>query len=128
MIHPILDRYYTKLFFRDRVFSLFFVAGLLAHAAQWILLFLAFDTIYSPDKAYITLHYKIIFGTDFVAQWFSIFLVPLVGLAVFIINALISRTLYNIDKRLAIACMATAFFVNAVLLWALYLLLQVNLY
>ncbi|MBI4600229.1 hypothetical protein HY732_04920 [Candidatus Uhrbacteria bacterium] len=127
MLHPLLDTWYTRAFFRDHLFFGISSAALFAHAAVWLLLFLGFDTIYTSDREYITLHYKILFGTDFVAQWFVIFLVPLVGLFVLIVNFILERTLYHIERRLAYALAAAALAVNSILIFALYLLLQVNL-
>jgi hypothetical protein len=128
MIHPLLDACYTRAFFRDRLLCIVSILGLAAHAALWFLLFLGFDTVYSSDREYITLHYKVLFGADSVAQWFFIFLLPLGGLAVVFINFVLARALYHIDRRYSIALQAVSCAANAVLIAALYFLLQVNLY
>lgn len=128
MIHPLLDTVYTKTFFRDRFFFSIFSFGVMAHGVLWILLFLGFDTLVTSDTQYITLHYRVLFGTDFVAQWFSIFFIPFVGLLVGCVNYTLARTLYNIEHRLAYALEWAALAVQGILIFALYLLLQINLY
>ncbi len=128
MIHPLLDAVYTRAFFRDRLFFIVFFLGCLLHAVLWTLLFLGFDTLATSDTQYITLHYKILFGTDFVAQWFSLFLVPLCGFLILGINYFLGRTLYHIERRFSIALAAAALAVQVILVFSLYLLLQVNLY
>lgn len=128
MLHPILDTAYTRAFFRDRLLFLISLAGIFTHGALWLLLFLGFDTIYTPDREYITLHYKILFGTDFVGQWFSIFLVPFTGMIVLGVNFFLARTLYHIEHRLAYVLVSASFAVQGMLVFALYLLLQINLY
>lgn len=128
MLHPILDTAYTRAFFRDRLLFLLSLAGIGMHGALWVLLFLGFDTIYTPDREYITLHYKILFGTDFVGQWFSVFLVPLTGMIVLAVNFFLARTLYHIEHRLAYVLVSASFVVQGILVFALYLLLQINLY
>ncbi len=98
------------------------------HGLLWILLILGLDTFRSGDREYIILHYKIFFGTDFVARWFSIYLLPLVGLAVLGVTIFLQGAVYHIERRLAYALSFTALLVQALLLVGLALLIQINLY
>jgi len=126
MLPGALNSLYTKIFLRDR--TLFILAGItaLVHGLIWFLLFLGFDTLYSPDREYITLHYNSVFGADFVARWFTIFLIPLCGLVLVGINMFIGYRVYNINKHLTYTCALTALVVNILLLTALQLLLRAN--
>ena len=128
MLHPTIDTFYTKVFFRDRLLFFLSCGGMVVYGALLLLLSLGFDTLYTSDREYITLHYKILFGTDFVAQWFYIFLIPLAGVVVFALNFFVGRVLYNIERNLTYASMAVALLVQGLLFFGLILLLQVNLY
>lgn len=126
MIHPRLDAFYTKFFLRDRQFFLLFAGAVGVNALIWTLLALGLDTFRPSDTEYITLHYKIIFGTDFIARWETIFLIPGLGVFFIAVNMVVGRSMYHIQKTLSNALMLTALFGNVVLFFALYLLLRVN--
>lgn len=54
----------------------------------WLLLLFAVR----PSAETVTLHYTIYFGVDRVGAWYQLFLVPLAGLIVFAVNAVLSAT------------------------------------
>lgn len=126
MLPKPLDFLYTKLFLRDRIIFILSSATAIMHAAIWFLLFLGFDNVYSPDREYITLHYNSVFGTDFVARWFTIFLIPVCGLVFALINTFVGYRVYNLNKHLTYACSLTALIGTIFLFVALQLLLRMN--
>lgn len=121
-----LNSLYTKLFLRDRVIFIIASATVVVYGVMLFLLFLGFNDIYSADREYITLHYNSVFGTDFVARWFTIFLVPLCGFVIAGINTFVGYRIYNLNKHLTYACALTALVSNILLFCALQLLLRVN--
>lgn len=126
MIYRRFDTFYTKVFFRDRPFLLIGIGALCIHGLIWLLLILGFDTFRATDTEYITLHYRIIFGTDFIARWESIFLIPGLGAGMIVLNTMIARAIYHIGRIVSVALMSAACVGNALLLLVLYLLLQIN--
>lgn len=74
--------------------SLSFVVNIL------IWLWLAFRI--PPQSEQVFLHYNILFGVDFVGAWWNVYLLPLTGLFVFIVNFVIGWLLFNKDKFITI--------------------------
>ena len=127
MLNPALDTLYTKLFYRDRPLFLFFIGALALHFLIWILLFVFLDTFRSPETDYIALHAAVIVGTDYIARWESVFLVPALSVFLMICNTLLAGALIHLNKRLSRAFSATALCANGALVTALYLLYRINL-
>ena len=127
MLNPAIDASYTKFFYRDRLFLLFFIGACALHFLIWALLFVFFDTFRPPDTDYIALHAAVIVGTDYIARWESIFLLPALGGFLIVCNTLLAGALIHTNKRLSRALSLTALCGNGVLVYALYLLYRINL-
>ena len=120
------DAFYTKAFHRDRYFFLYTLGTLVMYILLWILLIAGLDTFRPSDTDYITLHYKIIMGTDFIARWETIFLLPAFAAFCIGVNTVLGHRLYHIQKTLMRMLAATSFGVTLVVFAALLLLLRIN--
>ncbi len=88
------DIYPFKLYFlAKRNIILFFISFLL-NTATWVWLF----TQIKPQEDYLFLHYNILFGVDYVGDWWKVVYVPATGLAIFMINMLLGWIFYGKDK------------------------------
>ena len=126
MMKQTIDALYTKLFYRDRPLFLFLCGAFALHFLTWGALFFFFDTFRPQDTDYIALHYSTVIGTDFIARWESIFLVPGLGTFLIVCNMLLGRQMMHVNKRLAHALALTALVGNGVLVYVFFLLYRIN--
>lgn len=126
MVPVRFDAIYTRLFFRDAPYFLCMSGALAVHFLLWAFVGLGLNTFRPSDTEYITLHYKIIFGTDFIARWESILLIPALGAFILICNGSVGRSMIRTNRARARAFAAVALCANVVLLLSLYLLYRVN--
>ncbi|MDO8571700.1 MAG: hypothetical protein Q7R79_03395 [bacterium] len=127
-LHPSLTQIYTVLFFRDRVFLLMTITTLIGNAALWVLLAWQFTVLYQPGRDYIALHYKVVFGVDWLGRWYYIFLIPVTGLVVFVLHYFLARRAYHYQKTIQHLLMIAAGACQIILFFSLYLIIQANLF
>lgn len=116
------------LFYRNKVLAHLYEAAALAHLAMWGILAANIQTVYQPKKEFITLHYKVGIGPDFVGPWYLILLFPLFGCAVLISHCALSRIMYRHDRFSSGALAVSALCLQGVISWALFLIIKANLF
>ena len=55
-----------------------------------------------PQDETLFLHYNILFGVDYVGEWWKVLFLPLTGLIIFIINFILGWFLFHKDKFISI--------------------------
>ena len=83
--------YPLKLYLTKRVNLLLLSSSFLLNTATWVWLFWEIK----PQKDPIFLHYNILFGVDYIGPWWQIIFLPLTGLLILLLNALIGWLLYH---------------------------------
>ncbi|MFH0988363.1 MAG: hypothetical protein V1763_03245 [Parcubacteria group bacterium] len=104
--------------------------GVLANLGAWILILIRLRPILSslpPDQSFIPLHYNIYFGVDLFGQWQRIFIMPGIGLAILIINAILALSLFNKKKMLAYLLTGIAGAIQIFVLIATVLVILINI-
>ncbi len=127
-MHPFFGRLYTQAFFRSPIFCIGTSLVILFNAAMWALLAVQFSTVYQPSGDFIALHYKVFVGVDLASDWYMIFSLPLFGLLAGVLNHALSFKLYHTYPFLMPFFIATSLCVQLILLFALSLIIQVNIY
>ncbi len=92
-----LDLYPLKLYFKKLYIGGFFGAGLLVNIGIWLTLWWKM----AGTEGDIFLHYNILFGVDLIGPVWKVYLVPILGLVILIINFLIGWFFYKQDKFIA---------------------------
>lgn len=90
--------YPIKLYFKYRFNLVMFVLALLINIANWLWILLRIR----PQDDLIFLHYNILFGVDYIGEWWRVYIIAITGLVIFITNFLIGWLLYNKDKFVSI--------------------------
>ncbi len=126
--HPAITSMYTTLFFRDRGFFLATLFAWLSHSVLWILLLWRFNIVYQGGRDYIALHYKVVFGVDWLGQWYSIFLLPMTGMIIIVTHYLLAKHSYHQQKTFVYLLMGSAIACQCVLVFALSLIIQANFF
>ncbi len=131
MLHPLIQKWNqleSWLFFRNKALFYLYGSACVVHIVMWGVFFANLQTIYQPTKEFITLHYKVGIGPDFVGPWYVILTIPLCAMIVLILNCFLGRLIYHNERFSAYTLAATALMVQLVCGWALYLIIKANLF
>ena len=115
--------YSPKLYFRDVWVSAPLVGAILVQIFLWWYLI----SNIRPEAGQIFLHYNIIFGVDLIGDWWKIYLIPLAGLLVILLNYFFSLMLYSVDKFLARLLSGWVLFFHLFLMIGIILLVRLNI-
>ncbi|MDD2757774.1 MAG: hypothetical protein PHD72_00150 [Patescibacteria group bacterium] len=115
--------YLLKVFFKDLWMMVPLAVAALAEVFMWAYVFISIR----PSGEQFFLHYNIIFGVDLVGEWWKILYLPLGGLLIILVNFTLAVLLYNTDRVLARLLAAFAGVFELFLVWAVYLIVNINL-
>ena len=93
-------------YFRNKVNAWLLALSLLANIANWVILAI----FIRPTDNNIILHYNVYFGVDMMGSWKSVFVLPSVGLALFLINFFLSKYFYRNKEKVASYILLIALF------------------
>jgi len=115
--------YLIKVFIKDPWIITPLITGLATQLFVWPYIFFQLG----QRSDYLFLHYNIIFGIDLVGPWWKILYLPLGGLAIIILNFILSLYIYNHDKLISRMLLFFAALFSLFLVWAVYLTVDINL-
>ncbi|MFA6383416.1 MAG: hypothetical protein WCX17_03260 [Parcubacteria group bacterium] len=97
--------FFAQEYFRSQIVVWLLILSLAANLADWISLRLFIKPVDFP----IILHYNVYFGVDMLGGWKQAFILPFLGLILFLINSCLSLYFYHQKERIAshILLMAT---------------------
>jgi hypothetical protein len=114
--------YPLKLYIKKTQNLILLCIGLVLNIASWVWLLLNIG----PHLGQVFLHYNILFGVNLVGPWYAVFALPLAGLCIIILNALLGWMLYKQDEFASYLLGGVSVFVNALLLISSALLVFLN--
>lgn len=79
-----------------------------------------------PQVDNIFLHYTVLYGVDFVGEWWRVFYVPLTGLVILLMNMIVGWMLFQRDKILTYMVLAMSVLCQIFLLVSVSLLVFLN--
>ncbi|MFA5127922.1 MAG: hypothetical protein WC457_02895 [Patescibacteria group bacterium] len=115
--------YLLKVFFKDPWVFVPLAISALAQVFMWPYIFFNLGT----QGGTLFLHYNIIFGVDYVGEWWRILIMPVVGLAFVIINFIAGIYTFNSDKLLSRILTVFTAVLELFLALAVYLIVDINL-
>lgn len=89
--------FFKRDYFQNRIVLWLLVISLLGNIVNWVI----FGIFIRPNDSNIILHYNVYFGVDVMGQWKLVFLLPAIGLALFLINLVLSIHFYTRKERIA---------------------------
>ena len=110
-----------RLFLKDRWIRLTFVPAFIASVLTLVLLFKFF-----PRADNTVLHYNVYFGIDLLGPWYNVFFLPLIGIGLTLINAVMAASIWRWDRIASYLLAIGAMVVVAVTTGAAGLLLYLN--
>lgn len=127
-IRHLVERVYVQWFHHNRFLVLSLFVGLVLNCGIWTLFLLKLGVLYQPERQFITLHYKVFYGVDFLGEWYYVLLMPLFALCVLFGNFFFARKIQSANSVLATMIMVAALAIQPIVAGALYLLIQINLF
>lgn len=92
-----LERFLVDDFFRNKIVIWLSIVSLCVNISEWIALFIYIKPVDFP----IIIHYNVYRGVDVMAGWQQVFILPLVGIILFIINFVLAYYFYGVKERIA---------------------------
>ncbi|MFA6098503.1 MAG: hypothetical protein WCV50_00295 [Patescibacteria group bacterium] len=83
-------------FFKSKANIIFFILQIAINCATSLYIYQNIK----PSEQPIYLHYNIYFGVDLIGNWYQMYILPLVGFIVILINAIITLFIYKKSKIL----------------------------
>lgn len=86
--------YSIKLYFKHWPNLIMLPLAFLLNLATWFWLLLQIK----PQTDPIFLHYNILFGVDYIGEWWKVLYLPIAGLFIFLVNGILGWVLFSKDK------------------------------
>lgn len=132
MIHDwmrdVVSHIYTRLYLRNLFFFISNVCAIIANGAIWTLILLTLPALKGQEGGIVYLHYKVIVGVDQVGDWYLLFTLPISGLAIIVANSFLARHISAAHPRLIVSLGSVTCVSQLLLLFAAYLIIQVNIF
>ena len=116
------DMYPIKLYIKHLPNLIMLPLGLLLNLASWVWLL----SQIKPQTDPIFLHYNILFGVDYIGDWWKVLYLPIAGLFIYLINTILSWVLFGKDKFAAQLLNFVSIFCQVFVLIAAALLVFLN--
>jgi len=111
-----------RFFFRDRIVYYSAIVAVIFIVAQVLLLQLNIK----PRSEPVSLHYTTYFGVDFIGAWYLLYLIPLLGFGLAILNLTLAFVFAKHDKLLSYILILTIIFALLLLTIHTALLIRIN--
>ena len=127
MILYSLAQFWQSTYRHDRFVQVSSIISLVANLVMWVLFFWKIRPFsYLTQFGAIPLHYNVYFGIDTFGQWYSVAVLPSIGLAVLLVNNALAYALFYKKKILSYFLLITQSLVNLILLIALFFIVLLN--
>ena len=117
-----ISRNFFKFFLKDRIIIANLIGSLIINASIWINLL----RIKKVDEM-IPLHYNVYFGIDYIGDWHKIFIIPIMGIIVLIVNFLLALLIYYKDKFISYILLFVVSFIQVILFLASLSVVWINI-
>ncbi|MFA6271490.1 MAG: hypothetical protein WC693_00085 [Patescibacteria group bacterium] len=107
---------------RNKIIGVALLIALFLNLGIWILLYMNIKP--SPDPVF--LHYNIYFGIDLIGDWYRIYIIPLSGLLIILVNYFVGVIMYSSKRILSYLIVIFTIPVNMFLALAAVLLAFIN--
>lgn len=102
-----LKYFFSQDFFRSSLVQWVIIGALLINAANWGLIAYFIRPVDFP----IILHYNVYFGVDVIGAWWQLYFLPLIGLVILSVNAVLGYLFYQQKERIVAHLLVLATFI-----------------
>ena len=110
-------------YWKNKIIMSIFALSCLANISLWTFLFKNQKSSELP----VILHYNLFFGVDYLGGYSEIYLIPIVGVIVIIINTALGYLLYERERLASYFLAFNILIIQLFLLFAGYLIIEINL-
>ncbi len=89
--------FFAQEFFRSRIAIWLLASSIFFNLADWLALYFFIQ----PADYPIILHYNVYFGVDVTGDWRRVYVMPAIGLFLFLVNFFLSIYFYRLKERIA---------------------------
>lgn len=89
--------FFHQEYFRNHIVAWLIIASFIANLASWLTIKIFLKPVDFP----IILHYNVYFGVDMVGDWRQTYWLPIIGLALFLVNLFLALHFYRQKERIA---------------------------
>ncbi len=89
-----------RLFLKDKIILINLIASLLILLSLFFLFIYKIGLSHTAEKQFL-LHYNIYYGIDWIGEWYKVFIYPLIGFIILIINFSLSIFFFEKEKFLS---------------------------
>ena len=116
-VYPIL------LFLKHKPNTVFLVVALVMHLFLW-----AYILWYiGPQDQQLFLHYTMFFGVDLIGSWYMVYIIPVGGLCLFLLNTVLAWFMFSVDRLASYFFLATTVGCHIFLGMAAYMVVFLNI-
>jgi len=105
-----LVKFFCQEYFHSGLIQWVLIGSLIVNVANWACI--AFFN--RPVDFPIILHYNVYFGVDVIGDWWQVYLMPLIGLLILLVNAILGYLFYQQKERIVAHLLMLASFVAQV--------------
>lgn len=116
------DIYPLKLYLKKKPNIVMISLSILINISTWVWLF----WFIRPQDDQIFLHYNILFGVDYVGEWWKIVYAPTSGLVIFLVNIILGWIFFSKDKFASYLLNAISVFCQVLILMAASVIVFLN--
>jgi hypothetical protein len=91
-----LQKFFSQEYFHSSLIQWVLIGSLVVNIGDWA--FIAF--FIRPVDFPIILHYNVYFGVDVIGDWWQIYFMPLIGLLILLVNAILGYLFYQQKERI----------------------------
>lgn len=102
-----LKMFFSQEFFHSSLVQWVVIAALVVNAANWAVVAYFIRPVDFP----IILHYNVYFGVDVIGAWWQIYFLPLIGLVIMTVNAVLGYLFYQQKERIVAHLLILATFI-----------------
>ena len=106
----------------NKIISVGVLVSILLNLGIWIVLYIYIKPSHGP----IYLHYNIYFGIDLIGEWYRVYIIPLTGLLIILVNYLAGAIMYSSKRVLSYLLVIFAIPVNVFLALSAILIAYIN--
>lgn len=112
---------------KDLLSRLILISAFVLNLISWLFLYFHLPLLKNrADNSSVILHYNIYLGVDFLGEWYKIFIIPTLGLAILVINFVLSYFLYHKERFLSYFLTGISGLVQIILLLAAIMIIEAN--
>ncbi|NTV40970.1 MAG: hypothetical protein HGA61_01725 [Candidatus Moranbacteria bacterium] len=91
-----IEVFFSQEYFHSGLVQWIFIGSFVVNVGNWVLISFFIRPVDFP----IILHYNVYFGVDVIGDWWQVYLMPLVGLLILLVNSLLGYLFYQQKERI----------------------------